>query len=509
MPVLQLLREIRSYAGDRETVGLSDEVIETFAARDPVLVEAIRAAHRRHLALRPEWGEVFANEERAACQSLQSDLVNFYADDTVNPYISLAARGPWLVTAHGAVVHDSGGYGMLGSGHAPESVLAAMSEPWVMANVMTPSVSHKRLTRRLRAELGQTRGACPFERFIFMNSGSESVTVAMRIADVLALRETGPGGTRPDAPVKYISLRGAFHGRTDRPAQISDSTLPKYRAHLHSFQGRDNLLLARPNDIDSLRAAFEQADEEGALVAAMFFEPVMGEGNPGACITRAFYDEARRLCTGHGTLLVADSIQAGLRGTGYLSIVDYPGFQDAEPPDMETYSKALNAGQYPMSVLAMTGRAADLYIRGVYGNTMTANPRALEVACAVLDGVTPALRANIVAQGEAFKRRLEGLAREFEGLITQVQGTGLLLSCEIDPDRASVVGADGIENWCRRNGLGIIHGGRNAIRFTPHFGLTEPELDLMFDLLRDAFRRIVDAEVRVEVGPQSGATPPV
>ena len=44
------------------------------------------------------------------------------------------------------------------------------------------------------------------------------------------LRETGPGGSRPDAPVKYIALRGAFHGRTDRPAQVSDSSLPKYKA---------------------------------------------------------------------------------------------------------------------------------------------------------------------------------------------------------------------------------------------------------------------------------------
>ena len=55
-----------------------------------------------------------------------------------------------------------------------------------------------------------------------------------------------------------------------------------------------------------------------------------------------------------------------------------------EAPDMETYSKALNAGQYPLSVLAVTERAAGLYRKGIYGNTMTTNPRALDVACAVL-----------------------------------------------------------------------------------------------------------------------------
>ena len=70
---------------------------------------------------------------------------------------------------------------------------------------------------------------------------------------------------------------------------------------------------------------------------------------------------------------------------GCLSIVDYPGFDGIEAPDFETYSKALNAGQYPLSVLAVSERAAGLYQKGIYGNTMTTNPRAMDVACAVLD----------------------------------------------------------------------------------------------------------------------------
>jgi acetylornithine/succinyldiaminopimelate/putrescine aminotransferase len=106
----------------------------------------------------------------------------------------------------------------------------------------------------------------------------------------------------------------------------------------------------------------------------------MGEGNPGMAITPEFYAEARRLTREHGSLMLVDSIQAGLRAHGVLSIIDYPGFEELEAPDMETYSKALNAGQYPLSVLAMNRFAAELYRKGVYGNTMTSNPRALDVA---------------------------------------------------------------------------------------------------------------------------------
>src|SRR5690606_8682764 len=105
----------------------------------------------------------------------------------------------------------------------------------------------------------------------------------------------------------------------------------------------------------------------------------------GRGVTPAFYAAARELTAAHGSLLLVDSIQAGLRAHGVLSVIDYPGFENLPAPDMETYSKALNAGQYPLSVLAVSGHVAGLYRSGVYGNTMTTNPRAMDVACAVLD----------------------------------------------------------------------------------------------------------------------------
>ncbi len=484
------LRALRDFGGERLTLGLADDVITRFLAHDPALGEAIEAAAIAHEDLRGEWREALSGDEASLIALVQSGYVNFYPPENINPYVALAARGPWLVTTHGAVLHDNGGYGMIGLGHAPEQIVDAMSAPWVMANVMTPSVSHKRFTDRLRREIGQQRGACPFDRFICMNSGSEAVTVAARISDILALRATGPGGRAEGRKPKFLSLRGSFHGRTDRPALASDSTRAWYRQHLASHHAEDRLITVPPNDVDALRAAFAQAEADGVFIEMMFLEPVMGEGNPGRAISRAFYDAARALTLAHGGLLLVDSIQAGFRGTGFLSIVDYPGFEDCEAPDLETYSKALNGGQYPLSVLACTARAADLYVRGVYGNTMTTNPRALEVGCAVLDAFTPALRENIRARGAELVEGLEGLQAEFPGVVQQVQGTGLLVSAALDPERVPVEGAAGIENWLRRHGLGVIHGGKNALRFTPHFLIDADEVGLIVDLVRqgiDAF----------------------
>jgi acetylornithine/succinyldiaminopimelate/putrescine aminotransferase len=62
----------------------------------------------------------------------------------------------------------------------------------------------------------------------------------------------------------------------------------------------------------------------------------MGEGQPGVVLDRAFYDRARALTKQHHSLLLIDSIQAGLRAKGCLSVVDYPGYETADAPDMET-----------------------------------------------------------------------------------------------------------------------------------------------------------------------------
>lgn len=211
----------------------------------------------------------------------------------------------------------------------------------------------------------------------------------------------------------------------------------------------------------------------------------MGEGDPGRSVPRAFYDAARELTAAHGALLLVDSIQAGLRATGYLSIVDYPGFEGIDPPDMETYSKALNAGQYPLSVLAVAARAAETYKRGLYGNTMTANPRALDVACTVLQQLTPEIRANIRTRGAQAVEKLNALKAELGGLITKVQGTGLLFSCELAAGFKGY-GAGSTEEWMREQGIGVIHGGENSLRFTPHFALDEAELELLVGTVKRA-----------------------
>lgn len=66
-----------------------------------------------------------------------------------------------------------------------------------------------------------------------------------------------------------------------------------------------------------------------------------------------------------------------------------------------------------------------------------------------------------------------------------MQGTGLLLSCELNP-RYRCFGANSTEEYLRRHGLGVIHGGTNSLRYTPWFLMKEAEAELGVELTRQA-----------------------
>src|SRR5690606_36837229 len=150
MSVSVALAPMRAQGGERRTTGLDDATVDRMAATHPELREAIDAAVAEHARIAAEFADLLELDESAQIEAGQAGYVNFYSVDAVNPYVALPARGPVVVTLKGAAVHGSGGYGLLGFGHAPRAVFEAMVRPQAMATVMTPNLSQLRLERALR-----------------------------------------------------------------------------------------------------------------------------------------------------------------------------------------------------------------------------------------------------------------------------------------------------------------------------------------------------------------------
>ena len=78
------------------------------------------------------------------------------------------------------------------------------------------------------------------------------------------------------------------------------------------------------------------------------------------------------------------------------------------------------------------------------------------------------MRANIRdARPGSGRPGFEALSREFPGAIDAVVGTGLMVSAMLNPSRYRVLGEGGFEEYLRRHGIEMIHGGDTGLRFTP------------------------------------------
>merc|ERR1712203_963334 len=97
--------------------------------------------------------------------------------------------------------------------------------------------------------------------------------------------------------------------------------------------------------------------------------------------------------------------------------------------------------------------------------------------------MTPALRRNIQDMGKYFVEKYAALMDELPEII-RVNGTGLLYQVKLDP-KIPVTAMDGVEMVLRTRGVNVIHGGTNALRFTPNFDITQEEIDMQVAHVRE------------------------
>jgi 4-aminobutyrate aminotransferase-like enzyme/Ser/Thr protein kinase RdoA (MazF antagonist) len=277
----------------------------------------------------------------------------------------------------------------------------------------------------------------PLEVVFLVNSGSEAVDLALR----LALVATG----RPDV----VTVREAYHGWTYAADAVSTSTADNPNAlstrppwvHVvdapNSYRGRYRGTGADTGAVrysgDAVRAIGELA-AAGHPAAAFLAEPYYGNAGgmplPDGYLA-AVYAEVRR----HGGLAVADEIQVGYGRLGHW----FWGFeQQGVVPDIVTVAKAMGNG-YPLGAVITTREIAARYRdAGYFFSSTGGSPVSSVVGLTVLDVLRDeGLQANAARVGGHLKARLEALAVR-HSLIGAVHGSGLYLGVEFVRDRATL-----------------------------------------------------------------------
>ncbi len=259
-------------------------------------------------------------------------------------------EGAWLYTVEGEAYLDClAGIATTGLGHAHPKVVAALKDQaeklWHVSNIFRIP-GQEALAARLCEETFA-------DEVFFTNSGTEAVECALKMA---RRYHWARGETER---IEIIGFEGAFHGRSyaavyaaGNPAYVEGfgPPLPGYRTLPFG-------------DHDALKAAV------GPMTAAVFIEPVQGEGGaravPEVCLTGL-----RKLCDEVGALLIYDEIQCGLGRTGRLFAHEWAS--DAAP-DIMCVAKALGDG-FPVGACLASAKAASGMTVGAHGSTYAWRP---------------------------------------------------------------------------------------------------------------------------------------
>jgi 4-aminobutyrate aminotransferase len=265
-----------------------------------------------------------------------------------------------------------GGIGCQNVGHRNERVVATIKEQLDRLThtcfQVTPYRTYIELAEKINALLPGG-----FEKkSLFFSTGGEAVENAIKIARHYTRR---PG---------LITFTNGYHGRSYMGMALSARMVP-FKEGFGPFPS-DIYRLPFPDNyhnvtLDDTKRAFETLFRSDCLpdqIAAIFFEPVQGEGGYNIA-TPEFLSYLRALCDEHGIVLVADEIQTGMGRSGKMFAMEHFGIS----PDLTCIGKSLGGG-LPLSGVVGKAEIIDSVPPGGLGGTFGGNPVSCAAALAVL-----------------------------------------------------------------------------------------------------------------------------
>ncbi len=244
------------------------------------------------------------------------------------------------------------------------------------------------------------------DEVFFCNSGLEANEAAIKVARKY-------GHERGIAEPAIIVMENAFHGRS--LATLSATGSRKVQA---GFEPLVSGFVRVPlNDLEAVR----QVAEHNKNVAAVFIEPIQGEG--GINVSRLEYLRGlKEICERKEWLFMSDEVQCGLGRTGKWFVYQHAGFL----PDVVPLAKGLASG-VPVGACVVGGRARGVFKPGNHGSTFGGNPLAMSGVVATIDKIKEeGLLANAARVGDVIRGGLSQIAG-----ISEVRGMGLMIGVEL------------------------------------------------------------------------------
>lgn len=332
-------------------------------------------------------------------------------------------------------------------GHAHPRLVRAVRDQWALLN--TNSRFHYEELSDFTSRLADLAPG-PLDTVFLVNSGSEAVDLAIRLAQTFTGQRT------------IVAVREAYHGWTVGADAVSSSIGDNPRAletrpdwvrlveSPHGYRGKyrgPDAAAGYLADFATQLAALDDSglddsglDEAGTGLAGFIAEPVFGNAG-GVMLPDGYLAGAFQLVRERGGVCIADEVQVGY---GRLGAFFWGCEQQGVVPDIITVAKAMGNG-HPLGAVITTREIAERFAaEGSFFSSAGGSPVSARVGLTVLDIMRDEqLQENARVVGAYLTARLEELAGRFP-IIGAVHGLGLYLGVELvrDPVTLEPAGAE-------------------------------------------------------------------
>ncbi len=300
----------------------------------------------------------------------------------------------------------------------------------------------------------------PLDNIFFVNSGSEAVEGALKLAKRFTRR------------TELVGFNRAYHGSTHGALSLGGD---------ESWKAAFRPLLPDVRNLDY--GVLEQLDQLSQRTAAVIIEPVQAES--GVVLPPPGYlDTLRTRCSELGALLIFDESQTGCGRTGRFLALEHSGVV----PDILVLAKAVGGG-LPLGAFIAPRAIMECLTRDpVLGHISTfgGHPLSCAAGLAALEVLT---QTDLIARVPVLEARFR--SRLIHPLIRELRSCGLLMALDLGRDeRTQAVIASALKHGVLTDWF--LYAG-NCLRIAPPLVITEAEVDLACGVLLDSLQEVLNA----------------
>lgn len=412
-------------------------------------------------------------------------------------------KGEKYIDAASGALSVSIGYGV------PEVVDAIAKQtaavPFAHGSAWNNEISEKAATKVLET------APSGMDRVWFVNSGSEAVEAAIKMARQFYLERDGISSSKH----MIVGRQNSYHGSSLGTLSVGGS-VPRRKYYTPMFLDNPKIEthycyrcpygLTKPDcDFVCARDLEKTIRRVGPQYIAAFIAEPIGGSTVGALVPPdEYWPIVRDICSRYDILLIADEVMSGCGRTGANFCVDHWNVV----PDLITTAKGIASCYYPVGAVIVSHEVGEAYRKGTgafaHSHTYNGMPAA---SAAVVEVMTYMQKHNLVGNaarmGHIIEKELVPSLLD-NPVVGEVRGKGLMWGVEIVKDKETrepfpedVKASFKLKALCMKRkmttypGRGMVDGvlGDN-IMVGPPLIVTESQLREIFAIFQDGLKEL-------------------